>query len=46
MKILFYSTNDFEQPYLKAANIKKEEVTFIKEALSLQTLQTRQKALM
>ena len=37
MKILFYSTNDFEQTYLEAANTKKEEVTFIKEGLSLQT---------
>jgi len=37
MKILFYSTKDFEQPYLEAANIRKEEATFIKEALSLQT---------
>lgn len=37
MKILFYSTKDFEQPYLEAANTRKEEVTFIKEALSLQT---------
>ena len=37
MKILFYSTKDFEQPYLEAANSRKEETTFIKEALSLQT---------
>ena len=37
MKILFYSTKDFEQPYLEAANTRKEETTFIKEALSLQT---------
>ena len=37
MKILFYSIKDFEQPYLEAANTRKEEVTFIKEALSLQT---------
>ena len=37
MKILFYSTKDFEQPYLEAANTRKEEATFIKEALSLQT---------
>ena len=37
MKILFYSTKDFEQPYLEAANTRKEEVTFIEEALSLQT---------
>lgn len=37
MKILFYSIKDFEQPYLEAANTRKEEATFIKEALSLQT---------
>ena len=37
MKILFYSTKDLEQPYLEAANTRKEEVTFIKEALSLLT---------
>lgn len=37
MKILFYSTEDFEQPFLKAANTKMEEATFIKDALSLQT---------
>ena len=37
MKILFYSTKYLEQPYLEAANTRKEELTFIKEALSLQT---------
>jgi D-lactate dehydrogenase len=37
MKTLFYSTKDFEQPYLEAANAGKEDVVFIKEALSLQT---------
>jgi len=37
MKILFYSTKDFEQPYLDAANGGQEKVEFIKEALSLQT---------
>ena len=37
MKILFYSTEDFEQPFLKAANTKMEEATCIKDALSLQT---------
>ncbi len=37
MKILFYSTKDFEQPYIEAANGTREEVIFIKEALSLQT---------
>ena len=37
MKILFYSTKDFEQPYLKTANTKMEEATFTKDALSLET---------
>ena len=37
MKILFYSTKDFEQPYIEAANGTSEEVIFIKEVLSLQT---------
>jgi len=37
MKILFYSTKDFEQPYLETSNFRKEEIVFIKEALSLQT---------
>lgn len=37
MKILFYSTKDFEQPYFEAANGKKKDVVFIKEALSLLT---------
>ncbi len=37
MKTLFYSTKDFERPYLEAANAGKEDVVFIKEALSLQT---------
>ena len=37
MKILFYSTKDFEQPYIDAANGKKEEVTYINEVLSLET---------
>ena len=38
MKILFYSTKDFEQTNLEAANTKMEETTFIEEALSLQTV--------
>jgi len=37
MKILFYSTKDFEQPYLETFNYGKEEILFIKEALGLQT---------
>jgi D-lactate dehydrogenase len=37
MKTLFYSTKDFERSYLEAANAGKEDVIFIKEALSLQT---------
>lgn len=37
MKTLFYSTKDFEQPFLEAACGDKQEVTFIKEALSLQS---------
>jgi len=37
MKILFYSTKDFEQPYLETSNYRKEEIVFIKEALGLQT---------
>ena len=37
MKIIFYSTKDFEQPYLEAANGRQEDVVFIKDALSLQT---------
>ena len=37
MKILFYSTKDFEQTFLEAANGTREEVIFTKEALSLQT---------
>jgi D-lactate dehydrogenase len=37
MKILFYSTKDFERSYLKAANAGKEDIIFIKDALSLQT---------
>lgn len=37
MKILFYSTKDFEQPYLETFNYRKEEILFINEALCLQT---------
>ncbi len=38
MKILFYSTKPFEQPYLKNACTKKEEAVFIKESLTIQTV--------
>ncbi len=34
MKILFYSTKDFEQPYLETANKQNLEIVFIDEALS------------
>lgn len=37
MKTIFYSTKDFELPFLEAAAIRKEDTVFIKEALSLQT---------
>ncbi|MGZ8558931.1 MAG: 2-hydroxyacid dehydrogenase [Chitinophagaceae bacterium] len=37
MKTLFYSTKDFEQPCLDAANAEQEDAVFIKEALSLKT---------
>jgi D-lactate dehydrogenase len=37
VKTLFYSTKNFERPYLEAANAGKEDIVFIKEALSLQT---------
>lgn len=37
MKILFYSTKDFERPYLEAFDGTRGEVSFIKESLSLQT---------
>ena len=36
MKILFYSTKNFEQPYLEIGR-DRHEVIFIKESLSLQT---------
>jgi D-lactate dehydrogenase len=35
MKTLFYSTKDFELPYLQAANKNNDEVVFINEALSI-----------
>ena len=37
MKIIFYSTKDFEQPYLEAVSGIQEGVVYIKDALSLQT---------
>ncbi|WP_299124224.1 2-hydroxyacid dehydrogenase [uncultured Winogradskyella sp.] len=37
MKVLVYSSKDFEIPYLEKANNKKHELTFIKDALSSQT---------
>ena len=37
MKVLVYSTKDFEIPYLENANNKKHKLTFIKEALSSET---------
>jgi D-lactate dehydrogenase len=38
MKILFYSSKDFELPYLKTATSKDFEIKFIKDALSLRTV--------
>jgi D-lactate dehydrogenase len=37
LKIIFYSTKDFEQPYLEAAKGMQENIVFFKEALSLKT---------
>ena len=37
MKVLIYSTRDFEISYLKKANNKKHKLVFIKEALSSKT---------
>jgi D-lactate dehydrogenase len=37
MKILFYSTKDFEKPYLLSASNNMQQLEFIPEALSLQT---------
>jgi D-lactate dehydrogenase len=39
MKILFYSTKDFEKHYLDAANTLAQEVVFTSETLSTQTVQ-------
>lgn len=38
MKTLFYSTRDFEAPYLKKANKKGYDVTFREEELTLETV--------
>ena len=38
MKTLFFSTRDYEISYLKEAIINQEEVKFIKEELSLETI--------
>ncbi len=37
MKVLVYSTRDFEKPYLEKANAGKHKLKFIKEALSSST---------
>ncbi len=37
MKIFFYSTKDFEKPYLLSASNNMQQVEFFSEALSLQT---------
>jgi len=38
LKTLFYSTKDFEQPYFEAAGGRDKDESFIREALSLQTV--------
>jgi D-lactate dehydrogenase len=38
MKTLFYSTKDFEKSYLEAANKLEQEVVFVKETLSIDTV--------
>ncbi len=37
MKVLVFSSKDFEIPYLEKANNKKHQLTFIKDALSSET---------
>ncbi|WP_158976619.1 2-hydroxyacid dehydrogenase [Cellulophaga sp. L1A9] len=37
MKILFYSSKDFEIPFLKEANSKNQKISFIKDALTSET---------
>jgi D-lactate dehydrogenase len=39
MKTLFYSTKDFEKHYLEAANTLAQEVVFVKEMLTLETVE-------
>jgi D-lactate dehydrogenase len=39
MKILFYSTKDFEQPYLVAQNKQANTIYFTTEALSIKTVE-------
>jgi D-lactate dehydrogenase len=38
MKIIFYSTKDFEQPYLEESNTEKFELNFTSKALSLEAV--------
>ena len=38
MRTLFYSTKDFERPYLEAAGGRDKDVSFIRESLSIQTV--------
>jgi D-lactate dehydrogenase len=37
MKILFYSTKSYEQPYLETANKQHAEIVFLKKSLSVET---------
>ncbi|ADV50298.1 2-hydroxyacid dehydrogenase [Cellulophaga sp. E16_2] len=37
MKILFYSSKDFEIPFLEKANTQNQKITFIKDALTSET---------
>jgi D-lactate dehydrogenase len=39
MKTLFYSTKDFEKHYLEAANTLVQEVVFVNETLSMETVE-------
>jgi D-lactate dehydrogenase len=38
MRIIFYSTKDFEKPYLEQKNIKDFELNFTQQSLSLETV--------
>lgn len=42
MKILFYSTKDYEQSFLEACNVNKREVTFTNQRLSSHTVHLAQ----